>query len=63
MIQLMFDDFNRMDDSETRDDMMDRFEKLLQDKTLPLSLIGFCFANTQDDLRRKCPGKLHKLGY
>lgn len=36
----MFDDFNRIDDSEARDDMMDLFEKLLQGKTLPLSLTG-----------------------
>ena len=34
----MFDDFNSMDYSDARDDMMDLFEKLLQDKTLPLSL-------------------------
>lgn len=34
----MFDDFNSMDCSDARDDMMDLFEKLLHDKTLPLSL-------------------------
>lgn len=34
----MFDDFNSMDHSESRFDMMDLFEKLLQDKTLPRSL-------------------------
>lgn len=36
----MFDDFNKMDYSDARYDMMDLFEKLLQDKTLPLSLTG-----------------------
>lgn len=35
----MFDDFNSMDHSESRFDMMDLFEKLLQDKTLPRSLM------------------------
>lgn len=30
----MYDDFNSMDYSDARDDMMDMFEKLLQDKTL-----------------------------
>lgn len=34
----MIDNFNCMDYSESRFDMMDLFEKLLQDKTLPRSL-------------------------
>jgi hypothetical protein len=36
----MFDDFNSMDHSEARYEMMDLFEKLLQDIALPQSLTG-----------------------